>query len=61
MHIKNNNTFIDNAEDLDIVMMIHNLLEYTDNYSLTSVSLWNHCRVEVDDRNDNFLDDKSFK
>ena len=31
--------FIDNAEDLDIVMPMYNLLEYSDNYSMTSVSL----------------------
>ena len=30
---KISNTFIDNAEDLDIVMPVYNLLEYTDNYS----------------------------
>ena len=29
---KINNTFIDNAEDLDLVMLMHNLLEYSDNY-----------------------------
>ena len=29
---KINNTFIDNAEDLDIVMSMNNLLEYIDNY-----------------------------
>ena len=36
---KINNTFIDNAEDLDIVMKMYNLLEYSDNYSKTSGSL----------------------
>ena len=30
---KMNNTFIDNAEDLDIVMRMYNLLEYSDKYS----------------------------
>ena len=30
-----NNTFINNAEDLDIVIPIYNLLEYSDNYSMT--------------------------
>ena len=30
---KINNTFIDNAEDLDIVMPVYHLLEYSDNYS----------------------------
>ena len=29
---KINSTFIDNAEDLDIVMSIYNLLEYSQNY-----------------------------
>ena len=38
---KINNTFIENAEDLDIVMPMYNLLEYSNNYSRTSVSLWN--------------------
>ena len=38
---KINNTLIDNAEDLDITIPIHNLLEYSDNYSITSDSLWN--------------------
>ena len=33
---KINNTLIDNAEDLDIVTLIYNLLEYSDNYSMTS-------------------------
>ena len=28
---KVNNTFIDNAEDLDIVMSMYNLLEYNEN------------------------------
>ena len=28
-------TFIDNAEDLHIVMPMYNLLEYSDNFSLT--------------------------
>ena len=29
---KINNTFIDNAEDLDVAMPLHNLLEYSKNY-----------------------------
>ena len=33
---KINNTLIDNAEDLDIVMPMHNLTEYSKNYSETS-------------------------
>ena len=38
---KINNTLIDNAEDLDIVMHMYNLLEYSKNYRKTSGSLWN--------------------
>ena len=30
---KINNSFIDNAEDLDIVMSMYHLLEYSDHYS----------------------------
>ena len=46
---KINNIFVDNAEDLDIVMPMYNLLEYSDNYSMTSGSLWNYYRDEIND------------
>ena len=35
-----NNTQIDNAKDIDIVMSMYNLTEYSDNYAKTSGSLW---------------------
>ena len=35
-----NNTRVDNAKDIDIVMPMYNLIEYSDNYSKTSGSLW---------------------
>ena len=35
-----NNTDIYNAQDIDIVMPMYNLIEYSDNYSKTSRSLW---------------------
>ena len=38
---KTSNTFIDNTGDLDIVMLMYNLLEYRENYSMTSGCLWN--------------------
>ena len=41
---KINNTLIDNAEDLDVVMPMHNLLEYSKNYSKITVSLSNYWR-----------------
>ena len=43
---KINNILIDNAEDLDIVMPMYNLLEYSKNYSKTTGSLWNYYRDE---------------
>ena len=44
---KINNTFIDNTEDLDIVMPMYNLLQYSDNYTMTSGRLWNYYGDEV--------------
>ena len=41
---KINNTQIDNAEYIDIVMPMYNLIEYSDNYSRTSGSLWQYCK-----------------
>ena len=37
-----NGTEIDNAKDIDIVMPMYNLIEYSDNYSKTSGSLWQY-------------------
>ena len=53
-----NNTDIDNAHDIDIVMPMYNLIEYSDNYSETSGSLWQYYQ---DDPNDNLTDSESFK
>ena len=41
---KINNTQIDNAEYIDIVMPMYNLIEYSNNYSKTSGSLWQYCK-----------------
>ena len=41
---KNNNTQIDDAEYIDIVVPMSNLIEYSDNYSKTSGSLWQYCK-----------------
>ena len=41
---KINSTLIDNAEGLDIIMPIYNLLEYSQSCSMTSGSLWNYYR-----------------
>ena len=47
-----NNTQIDNAEYNDIVMPIYNLIEYSNNYSETSGSLWQYC-MEIPAVNNN--------
>ena len=39
-----NNTNVDDAKDIDIVMPMYNLIEYSDNYSKTSGSLWQYCK-----------------
>ena len=41
---KINNTQIDNAEYIDIVMPMYNIIEYSDNYSKTSERLWQYCK-----------------
>ena len=53
-----NNTDIDNAQDIDIVMPMYNLIEYSNNYSKTSGSLWQYYK---DDPNDNMEQSESFK
>ena len=42
--LKINNTLTDNAKDVDIVMPVYNLIEYSKNYPKTSWSLWNYYR-----------------
>ena len=54
---KINNTEIDKAKNLD-VMTMYNLIEYSDNYSNTSGSLWQYYR---DDPNNNIVESESFK
>ena len=55
---KINDTEIDNAQDIDIVMPMYNLIEYSDNYSKTSGSLWQYYK---DEPNDNLANSESFK
>ena len=54
---KINGIKIDNAEDLDVVMPMCNLLEYSKNYRKTTGSLWNYYRDEPR----NLLSSNSFK
>ena len=43
---KINGVKANNAEDLDVVMPMHNLLEYSKNYRKATGSLWNYYRDE---------------
>ena len=65
---KINGALIENAEDLDIVMPMYNLLDYSKNYSKTSASLWNYYNDELTDEtnddvgpNKNVINSKSFE
>ena len=53
-----NNTLIDNAKCIYVLMPIYNLIGYIDNYLKTSGSLWQYYR---DDPNDNITESESFK
>ena len=44
---KINNVLTDNAEDLDIVMPMYNVLEYNKNYRKITGSFWNYYRDEA--------------
>ena len=53
-----NNTDMDTARDIDIVLPMYNLIEYGDNYSKTSGSSWQY---DKDEPKDNIADSESFK
>ena len=55
---KINNKEIVNAKNIDIVMRMYNLIEYSDNYSKTSGGLWKYYN---DKPNNNLADYESFK
>ena len=51
-------TQVDNAKDIDIVIPMYNLIEYSDNYAKTTGSL---CQYFRDEPNDNLANSESFK
>ena len=55
-HLENveqiNGTFIDEADFINITMPMYNLIEYSNNYSDTSGSLWNFKRDEIGGNDD---------
>ena len=38
---------IDDTRDIDVILPMHNLTVYSNNYSKTSWILWQHCRDEA--------------
>ena len=52
-----NDTFVDYADFINITMPMYNLIEYSDNYSDTSGSLWQFKRDEIEEDVDLTLDD----
>ena len=58
-----NDTFVDYADFINITMPMYNLIEYSDNYSDTSGSLWDFKRDEIVNNADVTNDDNapSFK
>ena len=55
-----NNVEIDYCQDIDIIMPMYNLIEYSDNYAKTCGSLWQYYRDEPNDNKQilNHLDPK---
>ena len=49
------NTQVDKAHDIDVVMSMYNLIEYSDAYSKTLESLWQYYRDESALNNNNFF------
>ena len=63
-----NGELIEDADDLDVVMPMYNLLEYSKNYRKTTGSLYNYYRDELNDdannndhRNNNVVSSNAFK
>ena len=59
-----NGELIEDADDLDVVMPMHNLLEYSKNYRKTIGSLYNYYRDELgrnDNNNDNTVNSDTFR
>ena len=54
-----NDTFVDYADFINIAMPMYNLIEYSDNYSDTSGSLWNFKRDEIEGDVDLTIDNAS--
>ena len=52
---------IDDAEDLDLVMLMYTLIEYSSNYSNATGSLWFHSKDEATNFNADITNTDDFK
>ena len=50
---KINGIKIDNVEDIDVLVPMYNLLEYSKNYKKTTGSLWNYYKDQPNSSTDN--------
>ena len=52
-----NNTEVDNAKDVDVVMSMYNLTKCSDNYSNKFGSMWQYCKnIPAVNRNGDIVD-----
>ena len=51
-----NETFVDEAEYINVAVSMYNLIDYSDNYSGTSGSLWQFKRDEIEGNDDLTVD-----
>ena len=58
---KRDRTTIDDAEDLDLVIPMYNLIEYSSDHSETIESLWFYWKDEATDFNNNTANTDDFK
>ena len=61
MYQKNNKTTINNAEDIDLVVLMYSLIEYSSNYSETIGSLWFYFKDQATDFKANISVTDNFK
>ena len=52
---------MDNAKDVDVVMLMYNVIQSSDNYSTTSGRLWQYYREEISLIDSGILDNFVFR
>ena len=52
---------IDDADDLDLLKLVYNLIEYSSNYSETTGSLWSYSKDEENNSNAGINNDNNCK